>query len=330
MTNFRFLLFRDECEIQVKGFGGAVFKKFKSHQQAQAFIEGQPTAKKHKIQNKTSFVKAIPAAQSKVKVKPKEDQEISDDSDDGKFLSLQEYPDEPPKKLKKSSSATSTSKSSSAASSSKSSSVVSTSKSSDPLSIKFEPPLPTSRKSYNGHFFNEDIRGFVHVYTDGSCESNGKYSAAAGFGVYFGEDHILNVSEAVTGRPTNNVGEIQAAIRAIKDAQSYEVKRLNIFTDSQFLINSVCKWMVNWRRKDWKLANGKEVVNVKDFMELDHLIESGDMLIKWSYIPAHKGYDGNEKADQLAKTGASMYRTKKEKAEDDENGGSDSEKFSYQ
>lgn len=39
--------------------------------------------------------------------------------------------------------------------------------------------------------FMEDSDGYVHVYTDGSCENNGRVNAVAGFGVYFGEGHAL-------------------------------------------------------------------------------------------------------------------------------------------
>jgi ribonuclease HI len=230
------------------------------------------------------------------------------ESDDELFLNLPEYPD-----------ASTAGTSSKPASASKSKTAAKSKakppkdpKPKDPRSIPFNPPPPTTEKLYNKLKFQEDSAGFVHVYTDGSCEGNGKVAAAAGLGVYFGENHELNVSEPVTGRPTNNVGEIQAAIRAIKDAQNVGIKRLNIFTDSQFLINSICKWISGWKRKDWKLANGKPVANVKDFKELDQLIESGNMLIKWSYIPAHSGHVGNEAADKLAKIGANLYRTKRQ------------------
>lgn len=46
-------------------------------------------------------------------------------------------------------------------------------------------------QKYCGHYFYEDDDGYVHVYTDGSCENNGRPNAIAGYGVYFGEGHKL-------------------------------------------------------------------------------------------------------------------------------------------
>lgn len=307
----------------MKGFSGAAFKKFKTEQEAKSFINAPTAAQIGKFQHnqpKQSFSKAIDKFVSKQNVRKSEkvtQTGASSDSDDEAFQNLEEYADTPVTKPRPSSSK-----------------LISPLpkepvKKDDPMAIKFKPPPPTKIKTYNGLEFHEDASGFVHVYTDGSCEGNGKYTAAAGLGVYFGEDHVLNVSEPVTGRPTNNAGEIQAAIRAIRDAQRYDVKRLNIFTDSQFLIKSVCTWFPNWKKKDWKLSTGKKVVNYDNFRELDSLIENGNMLIKWSYIQAHKGHEGNEKADQLAKRGAAMYRTKKQKAQDGSDLDSDLE-FDYQ
>lgn len=52
-----------------------------------------------------------------------------------------------------------------------------------------------TRKAKLGRFdFDVDDKGFVHVYTDGSCVDNGKRTARAGLGVYFGNDHPLWVS----------------------------------------------------------------------------------------------------------------------------------------
>lgn len=44
---------------------------------------------------------------------------------------------------------------------------------------------------YGKYEFMEDADGYVHVYTDGSCENNGRGNAIAGYGVYFGEGHAL-------------------------------------------------------------------------------------------------------------------------------------------
>lgn len=81
------------------------------------------------------------------------------------------------------------------------------------------------------------------MFTDGACSSNGKNGARAGIGVYWADDHPLNASEPVIGRATNNCGEIQAATCAIKLALQNNIEKLAINTDSQFLINSVTKWM---------------------------------------------------------------------------------------
>lgn len=49
------------------------------------------------------------------------------------------------------------------------------------------------KKQYGEYNFPEDSDGFVHVYTDGSCENNGNANAIAGYGVYFDENHPLYV-----------------------------------------------------------------------------------------------------------------------------------------
>lgn len=271
-----------ECESQVKGFGGAVFKKFKTNNEAQNFIDlksGSGSAKRN-------FATLGSSNDYKGSKKQKTDGNDMTEEEMVEFILNCDFDEE------KGTISPSTANSSKQKEEYKGD------------RIRMTKPGETSLKSYGGHFFHEDSEGFVHVYTDGSCENNGKKHAIAGLGVYFGDNHPLNSSEPVKGRATNNIGEIQAAIKAIQDAQKYGVRRLNIFTDSQFLINSVCKWMSAWKAKGWKLSSGKPVVNQVDFKKLDELIESSNLLIKWSYIAAHRGHAGNEEADRLAKEGA--------------------------
>jgi ribonuclease HI len=275
--------------------------------EAQAFVDGQPQAKRFKSDNsfndnviKSGFNRKRKITSTSNKTSKADFNKNKDDSSgdsDIEFLNIPEYKNEP------STSTRVVSETSNAQASS--------SKKSYGLGIQFEAPAPTTLKKFKTENFHVDSHDFVHVYTDGSCVNNGKYTAAAGYGVYFGDNHSLNQSEPVEGRPTNNCGEIQAAISAIEYAQIYKIKKLKIFTDSQFLINAACLWIKNWKKKNWKLSTGKSVVNVKDFKRLDELLNK-DIIVQFCYIPAHKGFHGNEEADKLAKEGASRYMTKKE------------------
>uniref|UniRef100_A0A182Q4X8 Ribonuclease H1 n=1 Tax=Anopheles farauti TaxID=69004 RepID=A0A182Q4X8_9DIPT len=176
--------------------------------------------------------------------------------------------------------------------------------------ILLDGPSATVSKmvKYGEYSFLQDDDGFVHVYTDGSCEGNGTARAAAGLGVYFAEGHALNTSKPVSGRATNNCGEIQAASLAIRLARQQGVRRLVINTDSQFMINAITKWLPGWKRRNWTLANGTPVKNKTDFVELEGEMNAGGMVIKWNHVDAHCGILGNERADQLARKGSEMFR----------------------
>lgn len=90
-----------------------------------------------------------------------------------------------------------------------------------------------------------------------------------------------NAGKPVGGRVTNNVGEIQASIYAIKIAKNLGIEKLCISTDSQFLIKSITMWIKGWKAKNWRLKNGDPVKNVVDFKELDSLLSDGQINIKW-------------------------------------------------
>uniref|UniRef100_A0A1A9WGL9 Ribonuclease H n=1 Tax=Glossina brevipalpis TaxID=37001 RepID=A0A1A9WGL9_9MUSC len=167
-------------------------------------------------------------------------------------------------------------------------------------------PIGTKRIGCYDFQINED--GYILVYTDGSCFNNGGENACAGYGVYFGDDHPLNAAEPVTGRVTNNVGEIQAAIYAVRTAKSLGIDKLCISTDSQFLINAVVHWIKGWKTKNWRLHNGDRVKNEVDFKVLDNLLEDKTIDVNWNHVKAHRGIKGNEMADKLAKTGAEIYK----------------------
>lgn len=60
--------------------------------------------------------------------------------------------------------------------------------------LKVEPP-DADDKTYSKKDvfpgFEVDENGYVHVYTDGACENNGRVGARAGIGVWFADNHPL-------------------------------------------------------------------------------------------------------------------------------------------
>jgi len=143
------------------------------------------------------------------------------------------------------------------------------------------------------------------VYTDGACSCNGTTGARGGIGVYWGPGDKRNVSEPLKGRPTNNRAEIYAAIKAIVQAKEQGLDKIEIRTDSSFLIKSVTEWAPGWIKRNWKLKTGGDVVNKDDFKEL--LEKQKGLNIKWTHVRGHAGIPGNEAADSLAVAGMDKH-----------------------
>jgi ribonuclease HI len=158
------------------------------------------------------------------------------------------------------------------------------------------------------------------VNIDGACSNNGQPNAVAGYGVYWGEDHPLNASNALPqNQPqTNNRAEMMAAIEAINIAVSCECEELLVRTDSNYLIKGINEWMVNWKKNGWLTAGGKPVLNQDLWERLDSQVSS-NIKIKWQHVSAHSGDKPNEEADKLAKAAVGREDQKDQKEKTCEN-----------
>ncbi|KAK9417486.1 putative RNase H type-1 domain-containing protein [Seiridium unicorne] len=150
--------------------------------------------------------------------------------------------------------------------------------------------------------------GALHVYTDGSSRGNGKVGAAAGVGVWFGEDDPRNISERLEGDPqTNQRAELTAILRAL---QKVSVDQdIRIFTDSQYSISCVTEWYRNWEKKRWKTTGNADVKNKDLVQAIRTKIEDRDAagtktLFQW--VKGHDATPGNVEADKLAVNGAML------------------------
>ncbi|KAJ3022499.1 hypothetical protein HKX48_006041 [Thoreauomyces humboldtii] len=163
---------------------------------------------------------------------------------------------------------------------------------------------------------NQTVDPPLFVFTDGSCLGNGRASAKAGIGVYFGEEDPRNISERLPGTPqTNNRAELLAVIRAIRAAYPGSnpnhpdlPRRLVVYSDSQYMRDGISKWLPGWKRKNWKTSTGSDVKNKDLWVQLEFLKDRFKDRIEFVYVPAHSNVPGNESADALAKLGAQQRR----------------------
>ncbi|TGZ60913.1 hypothetical protein CRM22_008236 [Opisthorchis felineus] len=141
------------------------------------------------------------------------------------------------------------------------------------------------------------------VYTDGACIGPGD-NRQAGYGVYWGPGHRLNVSERLSGEQTNNRAEIEAVITAVKQAKEAGLTSITIATDSKFAQHCATEWGPVWEKNGWKLYDGKPVKLRKPVERLLRVIRESGVNVSWRYVPGHSGVEGNEAADRLANMGA--------------------------
>lgn len=114
----------------------------------------------------------------------------------------------------------------------------------------------------------------MRVFTDGACSSNGKKGAKAGYAVWFPENKELSFSEKLSqdDPQTNNRAELSAIWKAacILDEKGFHDQNIVIYTDSDYCINCLTKYLTNWLSNGWKTADGKDVKNkdiIKDISE---------------------------------------------------------------
>jgi ribonuclease HI len=157
----------------------------------------------------------------------------------------------------------------------------------------------------------------VNIFTDGSSLNNGqknKYQAG-GMGVYI-EDTEECISEKLEGKITNNIAELKACIIGINNViKRTPIPHMNIYCDSEYVVNSITKWAINWSKNNWqkydKFKKTKCDIKNKDIIvELYNLYNTYS--IEFIHTKAHgveptcknskpyKIWYGNHMADKLA------------------------------
>ncbi|WP_025770396.1 ribonuclease HI [Thioalkalivibrio sp. HK1] len=134
----------------------------------------------------------------------------------------------------------------------------------------------------------------VEIFTDGACRGN---PGPGGWGAvlrYKAHEKEISGAESAT---TNNRMEMMAAIKALEALR--RPSRVRISTDSSYLKNGITQWIADWKRRNWKTSDRKEVKNVDLWQWLERVASGHE--IEWVWVKGHAGHEGNERADALAR-----------------------------
>jgi ribonuclease HI len=174
------------------------------------------------------------------------------------------------------------------------------------------------------------IKNTEYVYTDGSVVNNGKTFARGGSGVFFGTDDPRNLALRFDVKPvTSPRTELYGVFKALEIyiQTNWEIlhksdklrprKKIFIYSDSEYTVNTVQTWMDTWKRNDWKKRNGSPVENldlIKAIYSIKHYYIDR-IQVKLIHVKAHRSppsninseeymhWYGNYMADKLAAMG---------------------------
>ncbi|MBB5832286.1 ribonuclease HI family protein [Brachybacterium aquaticum] len=104
---------------------------------------------------------------------------------------------------------------------------------------------------------------------------------------------------------TNNMGELKAVLDLLEATAVDADQHLHVLCDSQYVINSVTKWMPGWKRKGWRKKDGKPVLNVELLKDIDRALVGRSVEFEW--VKGHAGHAMNEAADKRANAAATAF-----------------------
>ena len=141
----------------------------------------------------------------------------------------------------------------------------------------------------------------IEIYTDGACSGNpgpGGWGAVLRYGDV---EKDLFGGEAGT---TNNRMELTAAISALNALKA--ACDIDLYTDSNYVMDGISKWIHGWKRNGWRTADKKPVKNGELWQALDEAAQRHT--IRWHWVKGHAGHPENERADELARQGMEPFK----------------------
>jgi ribonuclease HI len=146
----------------------------------------------------------------------------------------------------------------------------------------------------------------VELYTDGACSGN---PGPGGWAYILRHPGTGVEKEAFGGEPTttNNRMELMSVISGLRALD--RPCRVDLYSDSQYVIKGLREWMDQWKKKGWKRGRNDEVKNPELWKELDELRQRHQL--KYHWIRGHNDHAYNERCDRLAVAAIEQFRVQR-------------------
>ena len=132
----------------------------------------------------------------------------------------------------------------------------------------------------------------MRVFTDGACSNNGRPGAKAGYAVWFPDHPTMSESARIPGGhpQTNQRAELSAIARAIVilDEKGFHDVDVIVYTDSDYCISCLTKWLPGWVSRGWKTSSGTDVLH-RDLIEETHRRLSKFKSHRFIHVRSHTG-----------------------------------------
>src|SRR5438093_11956693 len=134
------------------------------------------------------------------------------------------------------------------------------------------------------------------VFADGAAKGN---PGPGGWGaIVVTPDGRVTELGGAAAHTTNNRMELTAVIEALRHVGAAPGP-VALHTDSTYVIRGIRDWIHAWRRRGWRKAEGRDVVN-RDLWEALAAQAARSGTVTWHYVAGHSGIPGNERVDQIA------------------------------
>src|SRR5262245_61101206 len=109
------------------------------------------------------------------------------------------------------------------------------------------------------------------VFCDGASKGN---PGSGGWGaIVLTMDGRVTELGGAAAHTTNNKMELTGAIQSLEFIRKVDGP-VAMYTDSTYVIKGIREWIWAWRRKGWKTAEGKDVLNRDLWEELGALVDA--------------------------------------------------------